>query len=170
VVSTHTDLIQVPQHCNVLPYGHRCATATMEIVEFPQWQIVTMDCRLSNNEGYGTRYSISVVTEGSLRNSEMLKTASSKRFDKPLHNEVEYSPRYSQIVRLWDSRESRSSHGQRQLIPLTDVDSWKAIEILNFKVCNSKRSAINIRYNLDNEKLFVAWHTQHVTVYLKILT
>jgi hypothetical protein len=79
----------------VLSYGHRCATAKMEIVEFPQRQIATMNCRFSNNEGYGTRYSISVVTEGSLRNNEVLKTVSSKRFDKPLHNDVEYSPRDS---------------------------------------------------------------------------
>jgi hypothetical protein len=74
-------------YCNVLSYGHRCATAAMEIVEFPQRQIVTTDCLLSNNEGNGTRYSISVITRGSLRNSEV--------FDETLHNEVEYSPRYS---------------------------------------------------------------------------
>jgi hypothetical protein len=65
----------------------------MEIVEFPQRQIVTTDCRLSNNEGYGTRYSISMVTEGLLHNSELLKTVSSKQFDKPLHNGVEIQPR-----------------------------------------------------------------------------
>jgi hypothetical protein len=67
----------------------------MEIVEFPQRQIVTTDCQLSNNEGNETRYSTSMITEGSLRNNEVLKTVSSKRFDKLLHNEVEYSPRYS---------------------------------------------------------------------------
>jgi hypothetical protein len=77
----------------VRSYGHRCATATIEIVELPQRQIVTTDCRLSNNEGNETGYSTSVVTEGSLRNSEVLKTVSSKRFDKPLHNEVEIQPR-----------------------------------------------------------------------------
>jgi hypothetical protein len=77
----------------MLSYSHRCATATVEIVEFPQRQIVTTDCRLSNSEGYRTQYSISVVTEGSLRNSELLKTVSSKRFYKPLHNGVE--------IQLW---------------------------------------------------------------------
>jgi hypothetical protein len=46
----------------------------------------------------------------------------------------------------------------RQMKSNIGRDSWKAIEILNCKECNSKR-AINIRYILDNEKLLVAWHT-----------
>jgi hypothetical protein len=80
------------EQCDASPYVHCCAMATMEIVKFPEQQIVTTDCLLSNNEGNETRYSISVITEGSLRNSKLLKMVSPKRFEKPLYKEVQHSP------------------------------------------------------------------------------
>jgi hypothetical protein len=55
---------------------------------------------------------ISPEMEGSLRNSGLLNMVFSKRFDKPLHNEVRYSPGRLEIED-WSLEigDGRSSHG-----------------------------------------------------------
>jgi nuclear transport factor 2 (NTF2) superfamily protein len=106
-------------------------TTTMEIAEFPQQQIVTTDCRLSNN-GWDETFSKQRIAEHVIEHPHRSRATELARQESCINCLREKS---------WEGRR------------------WDIVRVIEI-VWVYKQRTINIRYIPDKVKLFVVWNTQ----------
>jgi hypothetical protein len=100
---------KIKSYCNVLSQGHRCATATIEIVEPPQWQTLATTLRWVTTT---QAKHVTIIYKERFRSNGLQKTWD--RCPVSGSEKTYLSPRSETRRRSGGQRQNNGANGQRQ--------------------------------------------------------